>query len=606
MLDQIESLLDRVKVLYEQYFLGIQKQAPAHLHHDLDRKLRDLSQIQIRNTAMRYRLATVQQKFGSYNTYWRRTLRQIENGTYARNLSRIGRQAVRTGEEIPEEILAAMPKRMREQVARDREAALAQQRRRGAAGVAGGSGAMAAAGGATGEGVVSEDFDLDIEEAALDDVATIHSRPPPMVHQIEEDDVDVDALFAAITDTEAPAVVESKPPSKRPGTDVGFGESSGTRPRPQAPQPARPAAAHTGAGMRPGPATAGTMFSAGTTVVAGAAGSGSMPAHAPAPAPAPSRAPVVAAPPIAAAPIAAAPIAAPPPSSPAISPSMGEPIARITPKKITTQPMTAVRPGRPSAAEPPAAAPKPTTQPMGSARPARPPIEPPAPAPAATPSSSTPALPKAPTTQPMQSPPPPRPVAGRPAAPPPAPPPARPSTARLPVQAPPAAASSSSSSPAAGAPRPAGGSVTPPRVRPPSGVPPLASHAPRAADPLKPIAPPASASPPRPPPIPSIPRPPIPPAPRAAAPPASSPPAGPAGRSLPPGVSQADVSALYDQYVKARSSVGEQSDARTYDRLMRTIEQQAPKIMQEHQAKGVEFQVVVKDNQVVLKAKPKP
>lgn len=75
---------------------------------------------------------------------------------------------------------------------------------------------------------------------------------------------------------------------------------------------------------------------------------------------------------------------------------------------------------------------------------------------------------------------------------------------------------------------------------------------------------------------------------------------------MPPGVSQADVSALYDQYVKARSSVGEQSDARTYDRLMRTIEQQAPKIMQEHQAKGVEFQVVVKDNQVVLKAKPKP
>ncbi len=575
MLDQLESLLDRVKVLYEQYFLGIQKQAPAHLHHDLDRKLRDLSQIQIRNTAMRYRLATVQQKFGSYNTYWRRTLRQIENGTYARNLSRIGRQSVRTGEEIPEEILAAMPKRMREQVARDREAALAQQRRRPPA-------SAAASSGLTGEGGVGADFDLDIEEAALDDVATIHSKPPPMHQLEEEDDVDVDALFAAITDTGAPASVESKPPSKRAGTDVGFGESSGTKPRPRAPQPVRPAAAQASAVMMPGPATAGTMISAGTTVVAGAVGSGAMPVQA------------QAQPPVMPAPVVQAPappvVQAPAPSSP----SMGESIARITPKKIATQPMTAVRPGRPPAAEPP----KPTTQPMGSAHPA---VEPPAPAPAAMLSSSTPALPKAPTTQPMRSPPPPRPVAGRPAPPPPTSPSRQP-TERRPVQAPPAAASSLPSSP-----RPAGAPVAPvapPRVRPPSGVPPLASHAPRVADPLKPVAPPAAAAPPRPPPIPSIPRPPIPPAPRAAAPAAAA--AAAAGRPLPPGVSQADVSALYDQYVKARSSVGEQSDARTYDRLVRTIEQQAPKIMQEHQAKGVEFQVVVKDNQVVVKAKPKP
>src|SRR5256885_7923936 len=125
--------MDRVKVLYEQYFLGIQKQPPTYLHTDIERKLRDLAQAQIRNTALRYRLATVQQKFGSYNSYWRRTLRQIENGTYGRNLSKIGRQAARSGEAIPEEILAAMPKRMREQVLRDRDLAIAVNARRNAA-----------------------------------------------------------------------------------------------------------------------------------------------------------------------------------------------------------------------------------------------------------------------------------------------------------------------------------------------------------------------------------------------------------------------------------------------------------------------------------------
>ncbi|HRC57186.1 MAG TPA: MXAN_5187 C-terminal domain-containing protein, partial [Kofleriaceae bacterium] len=96
-----------------------------------------------------------------------------------------------------------------------------------------------------------------------------------------------------------------------------------------------------------------------------------------------------------------------------------------------------------------------------------------------------------------------------------------------------------------------------------------------------------------------------PPAPRAAAPRAATSP-GDTPRPLPRGVSEAEVSRLYQQYVQAKSSVGESSDDRTYDRLVRTIEQQAPKIMAEHRAQGVEFQVVVKDNQVILRAKPKP
>src|SRR6476469_6815827 len=130
LLDTVDSTMDRLKTLYEQYFMGIQKQAPSFIHNDVERKLRELTQMNLRNTGMRYRLATLQQKFGSYNSYWRRTLRQIENGTYARNLSKVGRQAAKTGAAVPEEILAAMPKRMREQVIRDREAALALARLR--------------------------------------------------------------------------------------------------------------------------------------------------------------------------------------------------------------------------------------------------------------------------------------------------------------------------------------------------------------------------------------------------------------------------------------------------------------------------------------------
>ena len=129
-LDALDKLVDRLKVMYEQYFMGIQKQAPAHLHTDAERRIRDVAQLQIRNTALRYRFATVQQKFGSYNTYWKRTLREIEAGRYVRNLSKLRRQAQRSGEAIPEEIVAAMPKRMRDAIERDRAQALADARRR--------------------------------------------------------------------------------------------------------------------------------------------------------------------------------------------------------------------------------------------------------------------------------------------------------------------------------------------------------------------------------------------------------------------------------------------------------------------------------------------
>lgn len=129
-LDALDKLVDRLKVLYEQYFMGIQKQAPSHLHNDAERRIRDVAQLQIRNTALRYRFATIQQKFGAYNTYWKRTMRDIEAGRYLRNLSKLRRQAQRTGEALPEEILAAMPKRMRDAIERDRAAALADAQRR--------------------------------------------------------------------------------------------------------------------------------------------------------------------------------------------------------------------------------------------------------------------------------------------------------------------------------------------------------------------------------------------------------------------------------------------------------------------------------------------
>jgi hypothetical protein len=87
--------------------------------------------------------------------------------------------------------------------------------------------------------------------------------------------------------------------------------------------------------------------------------------------------------------------------------------------------------------------------------------------------------------------------------------------------------------------------------------------------------------------------------------PAVSRPPTPSAASPIPGMSEADTRSLYARYIKAREVVGEKSDPMSYDKLLRTLSSQAPKILKEHKAAGVEFNVVIKDNKVVLKAKPK-
>jgi hypothetical protein len=73
----------------------------------------------------------------------------------------------------------------------------------------------------------------------------------------------------------------------------------------------------------------------------------------------------------------------------------------------------------------------------------------------------------------------------------------------------------------------------------------------------------------------------------------------------PPGMTEADVNALHAKYVQAKQMVGEKVDASSREKLLRTINQTAPKVMEQYKAAGVDFTVVVKDNQVVIKAKPK-
>src|SRR5262250_3453361 len=99
----------------------------------------ELAQIQIRNTAMRYRYHALNQKFGAYQTYWGRTMREIENGTYYRSIARASREAARKGQDLPDEVMRSLPKRLRDRIMKDRENIMASQRGQRAAASAGGT-----------------------------------------------------------------------------------------------------------------------------------------------------------------------------------------------------------------------------------------------------------------------------------------------------------------------------------------------------------------------------------------------------------------------------------------------------------------------------------
>ena len=128
-LSDLEHKVERLKILYEQYFMGIEKIEPQTARKEISRKIMEITQLQIRNTALRYRFHALNQKFGAYTTYWNRTMREIENGTYFRSVARASRVAAERGLDVPDEVLRALPKRLRERILKDRERIAAAQAR---------------------------------------------------------------------------------------------------------------------------------------------------------------------------------------------------------------------------------------------------------------------------------------------------------------------------------------------------------------------------------------------------------------------------------------------------------------------------------------------
>lgn len=84
LLDDLQRRLERLRVLYEQFFLGIEKTPPYNVQKDVVRILHRMTHVRITQTTLKYRLQSIQQRFSSHKAYWSRTVRDIEEGRFKR------------------------------------------------------------------------------------------------------------------------------------------------------------------------------------------------------------------------------------------------------------------------------------------------------------------------------------------------------------------------------------------------------------------------------------------------------------------------------------------------------------------------------------------
>ena len=85
-LNELDEGIQELNVLYEKYFLGIDRRPPEQERKRISQKAREMRTTAIRNTALKFKINTLFAKLIAFERMWDRTLREIEEGTYKRDV----------------------------------------------------------------------------------------------------------------------------------------------------------------------------------------------------------------------------------------------------------------------------------------------------------------------------------------------------------------------------------------------------------------------------------------------------------------------------------------------------------------------------------------
>ena len=91
-LDELEEAIEHLKVVYDRYFNGVDNVPPVRKHEAVTRLVREFMRRPPMRTVQKFRYQTLKGRFNTYEQYWNRIMRQIEQGTYKRLLSEARRR----------------------------------------------------------------------------------------------------------------------------------------------------------------------------------------------------------------------------------------------------------------------------------------------------------------------------------------------------------------------------------------------------------------------------------------------------------------------------------------------------------------------------------
>jgi hypothetical protein len=83
--EDLEARVNETQRRYEMYFAGVDRAEPRYLRDDCKRRIAELNRVHFTNIGARYRFESCKARLTTFENYWNRTMRQIEEGTYRRH-----------------------------------------------------------------------------------------------------------------------------------------------------------------------------------------------------------------------------------------------------------------------------------------------------------------------------------------------------------------------------------------------------------------------------------------------------------------------------------------------------------------------------------------
>ncbi len=100
-LDELEQKMFLLKINYEKYFSGIDRVEPYRDREEVKRMVRDLAEEGIKNATQAFKFQGLKARFQTYELYWTRNQKMMEEGTHPKLRARVDRKVAATAAAAP-------------------------------------------------------------------------------------------------------------------------------------------------------------------------------------------------------------------------------------------------------------------------------------------------------------------------------------------------------------------------------------------------------------------------------------------------------------------------------------------------------------------------